>query len=165
MSHPLPNFVGVLVLGFLLTGCAAETALPAPPVREALGGQAELPYSEAVRYGDTYYFSGKVGATDSTRVMVEGRTAAEARNVLEAFRGALERNGLRFEDVVNATVYLTNIDTFAEMNAVYREYFATEPPARTTVAVSGLPGGAAIEIALVAVSGSASGGGAAGVPR
>jgi 2-iminobutanoate/2-iminopropanoate deaminase len=147
----------------LLAGCSAESAVPASsPVREALGAQAELPYSEAVRYGDTYYFSGKVGATDSTRVMTEGRTAAEARNVLEAFRGALERNGMGFDDVVNATVYLTDIEAFAEMNAVYREYFPSEPPARTTVAVSGLPGDAAIEIALIAVTGASAD---LGVPR
>lgn len=160
MSHRLRILFGTLLVGLVLAACTTEAALPAP-VREALGGQAELPYSEAVRYGDTYYFSGKVGATDSTRALPEGRTAAEARNVLEAFQGALERNGLGFEDVVNATVYLTDINAFAEMNTVYREYFPTEPPARTTVAVSGLPGDAAIEIALVAVTGGAP---AAGAP-
>ena len=163
MSHRLRNVWGIIVAGLLLGACTSEAALPARPMREALGAQAELPYSEAVRYGDTYYFSGKVGATDSTRALPEGRTAAEARNVLEAFQGALERNGLGFEDVVNATVYLTDINAFAEMNAVYREYFPTEPPARTTVAVSGLPGSAAIEISLVVVTGAPPRG--AGAPR
>jgi 2-iminobutanoate/2-iminopropanoate deaminase len=140
-------------LGLLLSACAAEApATDSAPVREALGAQGELPYSEAIRYGDTYYFSGKVGATDSTRALTEGRTAAETRNVLETFRATLELNGLDFGDVVNATVYLTDIATFAEMNTVYREYFHTSPPARTTVAVAGLPGNAVIEIALVAVS-------------
>jgi 2-iminobutanoate/2-iminopropanoate deaminase len=84
--------------------------------------------------------------------LTQGRTAAEARNVLEAFRGALERNGLAFADVVNATVYLADIAAFEEMNAVYREYFPTAPPARTTVAVSALPGNGIIEISLVAVA-------------
>jgi 2-iminobutanoate/2-iminopropanoate deaminase len=158
-----PSRAGV-VLVLLLAGCSAESAVPAP-VREALGAQAELPYSEAVRFGDTYYFSGKVGATDSTRTLTEGRTATEARNVFEAFRAALERNGLGFADVVNATVYLTDINTFAEMNTVNREYFPTDPPARTTVAVSGLPGNAAIEIALVAVTGAPAAPGAASAPR
>jgi 2-iminobutanoate/2-iminopropanoate deaminase len=118
--------------------------------REALGAQAELPYSEAVRVGDTFYFAGKVGASPATGALREGRTAAETRNVLEAFRDAFERLGLDFSDVVNTTVYLTNIDDFAEMNAVYREYFPSNPPARTTVGVAALPGGAVVEISLVA---------------
>lgn len=148
--------IPVLVLsGAFLTSCAADGPAPAEgsaPVREALGLQPERPYSEAVRYGDTYYFSGKVGATDSTVALATGRTAAEARNVLEAFRAALERNGLGFGDVVNATVYLVDIGAFEEMNSVYREYFPTAPPARTTVAVSALPGNGVIEISLVAVA-------------
>jgi 2-iminobutanoate/2-iminopropanoate deaminase len=118
--------------------------------REALGTQGELPYSEAVRVGDTYYFAGKVGATDSTRALTSGRTAAETRNAMEAFRATFTRLGFELSSVVNANVYLTNIDDFAEMNAVYREYFPVNPPARTTVAVAGLPGGAVVEIALVA---------------
>jgi reactive intermediate/imine deaminase len=149
------SWFGLLGATLALPGCAAESAPgAAPPVREALGGQGELPYSEAIRYGDTYYFSGKVGATDSTRALTAGRTGAEARNVLEAFRTALETKGLGFEDVVNATVYLTDIGAFAEMNTVYREYFPTSPPARTTVGVAALPGNAVIEIALVAVHGT-----------
>jgi 2-iminobutanoate/2-iminopropanoate deaminase len=152
LSHS--SFV-LLATALSFPACAAEPAPAAPaPVREALGGQGELPYSEAIKYGDTYYFSGKVGATDSTRALTAGRTAAEARNVLETFRTALETKGLGFEDVVNATVYLTDIDAFAEMNEVYRQYFPTSPPARTTVGVAALPGNAVIEIALVAVSGT-----------
>ena len=120
------------------------------PDREALGPQGELPYSEAVRVGQTYYFAGKVGASDSTRTLTEGRTAAETRNILEAFRSTLEGLGLEFTDVVNANVYLTRIEDFAEMNAVYREYFPVAPPARTTVGVAALPGDAVVEIALIA---------------
>jgi 2-iminobutanoate/2-iminopropanoate deaminase len=134
----------------VLAACTAEAA--PLPTRQALGAQSELPYSEAIRYGDTFYFSGKVGATDSTRALVEGRTAAETRNVLETFRATLERNGLGFGNVVSSTVYLADIAAFQEMNTVYREYFPTDPPARTTVGVAGLPGGAAIEISLVAVA-------------
>jgi 2-iminobutanoate/2-iminopropanoate deaminase len=133
--------------------CGIEPAEPRASLqdagREALGAQGELPYSEAVRVGSTYYFAGKVGATDSTRSLTEGRTTAETRNVMEAFRGTFERLGLGFADVVTANVYLADIDAFAEMNAVYREYFPTSPPARTTVGVSGLPGGAVVEISFI----------------
>lgn len=134
------------VLLLVAGGCAADTGSE----REAFGTQPDLPYSEAMRVGSTYYFAGKVGATDQTRTLDTGRTAAETRNVLDNFRGALGRLGLGFADVVNTNVYLVHIDDFDEMNAVYREYFPTAPPARTTVGVSGLPGGAIVEIALVA---------------
>ena len=150
----LGALAAAMITCFALSACAVERAQPSQERRtsdrEALGTQAELPYSEAYRVGQTYYFAGKVGATDSTRALPQGRTAAETRNVLENFRAAFERLGLGFEDVVNANVYLTNIDDFAEMNAVYREYFPSNPPARTTVAVAGLPGGAVVEIAFVA---------------
>jgi 2-iminobutanoate/2-iminopropanoate deaminase len=140
------------VAALLLAGCTIERADPeggSTAGREAVGAQPDLPYSEAVRVGQTFYFAGKVGANDSTRALAEGRTAAETRNVLDAFRGAFDRLGLQFTDVVNANVYLTNIDDFAEMNAVYREYFPVDPPARTTVGVAALPGGAVVEISLV----------------
>lgn len=142
----------VVVLG--LSGCRLEPAdlqEGSTGDREAIGAQSTVPYSEAVRVGATYYFSGKVGATDSTRTIEEGRTAAETRNILEAFRDTFGRLGLDFADVVSANVYLTDITGYAEMNQVYAEYFSENPPARTTVAVMALPGGAAVEIAFVAV--------------
>ena len=109
------------------------------------------PYSAAVQVGDTYWLSGKIGATAETRAMTEGRVAAETRNVFEAFRTLLAELGLDFGDVVQGTVYLADISAYGEMNRVYGEYFPADPPARETVAVADLVGGAAIEISFVAV--------------
>lgn len=136
-----------LVLAAAVQPLAAQTAPPRVSHQPAQG----RPYSAAVQVGDTYWFSGKVGGTAETRALTEGRTAVETRNIMEQFRTLFEELGLGFEDVVQATVYLADIADYADMNRVYGEYFPNDPPARETVAVAALVGGAAIEISFVAV--------------
>lgn len=133
-------------LAFLAAPAAAQEA-PRVAHQPADG----RPYSAAVQVGDTYWLSGKIGMTAETRDMAEGRAGAETRNIMEAFRELLAELGMDFGDVVQGTVYLTDIADYADMNAVYGEYFPTEPPARATVAVSELVAGAAVEISFVAV--------------
>ncbi len=70
---------------------------------------------------------------------------------MEGYDELLTELGLGFEDVVQATVFLTDIDDYDELNGVYGEFFVSDPPARTTVAVAALPGDARVEIALIAV--------------
>lgn len=137
---------GILLVALLLLACQQ------PPTRETLHSQLpERPYSGVVRAGHTYYFAGRVGVSDSTRALTEGRTAAEVRNIMESYRTLFDELGLEFSDVVQGNVFLADVNDYAEMNAVYAEYFATDPPARTTVAVAALPGGANVEIAFIAV--------------
>jgi 2-iminobutanoate/2-iminopropanoate deaminase len=137
----------VLIAAITTWACQAP-----PPDRETLHSQLpERPYSGVVRVGDTYYFSGKVGVTDETRTMTEGRTAAEVRNIMESYKGLLAELGLGFGDVVQGSVFLADVNDYGGMNQVYGEYFPEDPPARTTVAVAALPGGANVEIAFVAV--------------
>jgi len=135
-----------LATALVLSGCAHRW-----PAREAIHPQPTRPYSQAVRVGDTYYFAGKVGVTDSTRALAAGRTGAEVRNVLESFKALFTEQGLALDEVVQATVYLADVADFDEMNRVYAEYFPANPPARETVAVSGLMGGARVEISFIAV--------------
>ena len=139
----------------ILALAAALSAQPllaqAAPPRIAHQRAATSPYSAAVQVGDMYWFAGKIGQTEETRAMTQGRTAAETRNVMEAFRTLFGDLGLDFGDVVQATVYLADIADFADMNRVYGEYFPTDPPARETVAVKDLVSGAAIEISFIAV--------------
>jgi 2-iminobutanoate/2-iminopropanoate deaminase len=130
--------------------CAQPLAAQAAP-RIAHKPAAGRPYSAAVQVGDMYWFAGKVGNTPETQALTAGRAGAETRNVMEAFKALMTELGLDFGDVVQATVYLVDIDDFAEMNQVYGEYFPTAPPARETVAVKDLVGGAALEISFVAV--------------
>jgi 2-iminobutanoate/2-iminopropanoate deaminase len=70
---------------------------------------------------------------------------------MEGFRALFEEVGIGFEDVVQGTVFLADIDDYAGMNGVYGEYFPTDPPARETVAVKDIVGGAAVEISFIAV--------------
>lgn len=113
---------------------------------------ARSPLSAAVQVGDTYWLSGKLGATEETRSMTDGRVAAETHNIMAAFGALLEELGMDYGDLVRGTVYLANIDDFAEMNEAYATYFESgQAPSRVTVAVAGLVNGAAIEISFVAV--------------
>lgn len=137
-----------LALVFLVS---AQPALAQTGPRVAHQPSARAPLSAAIQTGDIYWLSGKLGATAETRAMTAGRTAAETRNIMESYGELLAELGLGFENIVQGTVYLTDIADFQEMNAVYGEYFPQDPPARVTVAVSGLVGGAAIEISFVAV--------------
>lgn len=153
---------GLLVLLLLLvaaSGCgpsevgATSDAAMQEPAREVFRSQApQRPYSEAVRAGNLYFLSGKVGATGETRAMTDGRTAAEVHNIMESFQGLLTELGLDFGDVVMATVFLADIADYGELNEAYGGYFGDDPPARETVAVKDIVGGAAVEISFIAVA-------------
>jgi 2-iminobutanoate/2-iminopropanoate deaminase len=136
----------VLAAGLALSGCAHRWH-----AREAIHPQPNRPYSQAVRVGNTYYFAGKIGVTDTTRALTSGRAAAETRNVLESFKALFAEQGLSLDEVVQATVFLADISDYDAMNLVYAEYFPANPPARETVAVSGIVSGARVEISLIAV--------------
>jgi 2-iminobutanoate/2-iminopropanoate deaminase len=141
-----------------LAACAAPMGGGGPQDRVAPASSREIirvmpnrPYSQAVRVGNTFYFAGKIGVTDSTRAMPTGRVTAEVQNIFEAFRSLFNETGVSFRDVVQVTVYLADINDYDEMNRAYAEYFSVSPPARETVAVSGIVNGARVEISLVAV--------------
>lgn len=154
-----PGLSALLLLLVPVAGCgpsdagAASGSAVQEPAREAFRSQApQRPYSEAVRAGNLYFLSGKVGASGETRGMAEGRTAAEVHNIMESFQGLLTELGLDFGDVVSATVFLADIADYGEMNEAYGSYFGDDPPARETVAVKDIVGGAAVEISFIAVA-------------
>jgi len=147
-----------VALALVLAGCLGPPGGrprgaegPVPMGREIIRVMPNRPYSQAVRVGSTYWFAGKIGVTDSTRAMTAGRVTAEVRNIFEAFRQVFNEVGVSFRDVVQVTVYLADIGDYEEMNRAYAEYFPVSPPARETVAVSGIVNGAKVEISLVAV--------------
>lgn len=142
----------------LIAGCMMPTRGGRSPGLEPVAGGREVirvvpgrPYSQAVRVGNTYYFAGKIGVTDSTRALAAGRVTAETQNIMEAFRTLMNELGLSFRDVVQVTVYLADITEYDEMNRTYATYFPISPPARETVAVRDIVAGARIEISMVAV--------------
>lgn len=140
-----------LALTLALVAVAAGPALAQEGPRIAHQPAAGRPYSAAVQVGNIYWLAGKVGATAETRAMTEGRTAAETHNIMRAFQELLSDLDMDLGNVVNSIVYLADIDDYAEMNEAYGEYFPSDAPARATVGVADLVGGAAIEISFVAV--------------
>ena len=107
------------------------------------------PFSPAVRAGGFLFFSGQVGQDPSSGKLVEGGVEPEARQLFRNLATLLEAAGRSFHDVVRAGIFLTRIEDFAAVNAIYAEHFSEPDPARTTVAVAALPLGAAIEIELL----------------
>ena len=126
---------------------------PLAPVLEAVRSDQLSPpvgpFSPAIRAGDFLFFSGQVGQDPMTGKLVEGGVEAEARQLFRNLATLLEAAGRSFGEVVKANVFLTRIEDFAAVNALYAEQFEPPFPARTTVAVAALPLGAAIEIELI----------------
>ena len=110
------------------------------------------PYSQAVKSGNLVFLSGQIPIDPATGDIVEGDIAAQTKQVLENLRAVLKAAGLDMTNVVKTTVYLTDLETFTEMNETYATFFSEPYPARATVGVSKLPKGAAIEIDATAVS-------------
>ena len=109
------------------------------------------PYSVAVRIDSLVYTSGQVGLIPASGELVPGGIEAETRQVLTNLKHVLEASGSDLEHVVKTIVFLKDMGDFAKMNAIYAEFFTQDPPARSTVAVAGLPKGASVEIEAVAL--------------
>ena len=110
------------------------------------------PYSHAVRSGGLLFCSGQVPIDPATGKLVEGAIGDQARQCLENLTTVCKQFGVTLADAVRMAIYVTDISTFAQVNEVYGSYFAADPPARTTIGVAALPGGAQIEMdAIVAL--------------
>ncbi len=112
---------------------------------EAIG-----PYSQAVSCAGWLYTSGQIGIDPATGEMVEGGFEAQARQVLKNLRAVLASAGATFDDVVKATIYVTDLGNFQVLNGLYAEAMGDHRPARSTVQAGALPLGALVEIDLVA---------------
>ncbi len=110
------------------------------------------PYSQAVRAGDFVFTAGQIGLDPATGQMVAGGVEAQTRQALRNLQAVLEAAGASLSQVVKTTVFLQDMNDFAAMNAVYAEFFAAEPPARSAVQAAALPKGALVEIEAVAYS-------------
>ena len=111
------------------------------------------PYSQAVRVGDLVFAAGQVAIDPAAGKLIEGDVAAQTRQVLANLSAVLETAGSSLDRVVKTTVFLKDMGQFKAMNAVYAEFFPSDPPARSTVEVAGLPLGALVEIEAIAVAG------------
>ena len=117
----------------------------APDAPAAVG-----PYSHAAAGGGLLYLSGQTPIDPANGRLVDGDVGVQTERVFANLAAVLRAAGLSFDDVVKVNVYLTDMADFAAMNEVYARTFAQPYPARTTVAVAGLPLGARVEIEAVA---------------
>ena len=108
------------------------------------------PYSQAIKVGNLVYTSGQIPIDPATGNFVEGGIKEQTRQSLSNVKAILEEAGLTMANVVKTTVFMADMNDFADMNAVYAEFFAEPYPARSAVAVKTLPKGALVEIEVVA---------------
>ena len=126
----------------------AKTAIATKEAPAAIG-----PYSQAIRSGDMLFASGQIGLDPATGQLVAGGITAQTKRVFENIKAVLAEAGLDLTHVVKTTVYLKSMSDFAAMNEIYVTFLApagTVPPARSTVAVAGLPKDALVEIEVLA---------------
>lgn len=109
------------------------------------------PYSQAVRASGNFLFMSGQIALRPDGTLVEGDVREQTEQVMANMRGVLESAGLSFGNLVKTTIFLSSMDHFGVVNEVYGAVFEGEPPARSTVAVAGLPKGVDVEIEAIAV--------------
>lgn len=123
-----------------------------PDFIQTPGAPAALgPYSQAVADGSAVFCSGQIGLDPAGGRLVDGGVGAQTRRALANLAAVLEAAGCGLDAVVKTTVYLVSMDDFDAMNAEYAAAFGTHRPARSTVAVSALPKGAAVEVEATAL--------------
>lgn len=121
------------------------TVISTPDAPKAIG-----PYSQAIDDGTMIYTAGQVALDPATMELVEGGVAEQSERVFANLRAVLAAAGSGLGKVVKTTVYLVDMADFGAMNEVYAKHFGEHRPARSTVAVAGLPKGARVEIDVVA---------------
>lgn len=115
--------------------------------------QAIGPYSQAIRAGSFLFVSGQIAIDPATGAVEAGDVFSQTRRVMENVKAILAAAGTSLDAVVKSTIFLKSMADFSAMNEVYGSYFPSNPPARATVEVSGLPKAVAIEIDAVAYLG------------
>jgi len=109
------------------------------------------PYSQAIRTDAMVFTAGQIALDPATMELIPGGVEEQTRQVLTNLSHVLEAAGSSLGHVVKTTVFLKDMADFPKMNAVYSEFFAENPPARSTIAVAGLPKGGLVEIEAVAL--------------
>lgn len=117
-----------------------------PHAPEAIG-----PYQQALAYGNLVFCSGQIPLVPGTKELVNDSIENATRQVLTNAKAVLAAAGCGFDDVIKATVFMTDLNDFQGMNGVFSSFFGTHRPARSTVQVAKLPAGARVEIELIAI--------------
>ncbi len=108
------------------------------------------PYNQAVQFGNILFVSGQIAIDAQSGELITGDVKTETTIVMQNLNGILKEAGMDFSNVLKATIFLTDMKYFAQVNEIYGSYFTENPPARETVAVAGLPKGVNVEISVIA---------------
>lgn len=108
------------------------------------------PYSQAVQMGDFLFCSGQISIDPKTNEVFTGDIKTQTEMVMKNIDAVLTQAGLNFSNVIKTTIFITNMNDFATVNEIYAKSFKEAPPARSTVAVAGLPKGVNVEIEVIA---------------
>ncbi len=141
----------------ILAGCAegehSDKDDDAPEVEYLTGGSpdASLPFSPAVRVGNTLYLSGQIGNLPGTLELAEGGMEGEAHQTMQNIKATLERFGSSLDHVVKCLVMIDDISLWGDFNTVYVQYFPGHKPARSAFGAEGLALGAAVEVECIAI--------------
>ncbi len=114
-----------------------------------LAPKAIGPYSQGVSIGSLAFFSGQIPLDPKTGEMVGSTVEEQTIQVLKNIEGMLSAVNADFSKIVKTTIFLTTMNDFAKVNEIYAQKFKSDPPARSTVAVAGLPRGAKVEIEVI----------------
>ena len=109
------------------------------------------PYSQAIAAGNFVFVSGQIPSNPSTGEIVSGNIKAETKQVMENIKAVLSEAGVGFGNIVKTTIFLTDMQSFGQVNEVYGTYFTDLFPARETVQVSALPKNVNVEISVIAI--------------
>ncbi len=138
----------LLLVFLLLTGLSVYAQKQI--IRSDGAPQPVGPYSQGVAANGMLFVAGQVGLDPATRQLVKGGLEKEVPQIMENIKAILAAHGMDLSHVVNTTIFMKDLAQFGKVNELYASYFIRDFPARTTVEVSGIPAGGAIEIAVIA---------------
>ncbi len=108
------------------------------------------PYNQAVQFGNMLFISGQIALDPKSGNLVLDDIKTETTLVMKNLEAILREAGMDFTNILKTTIFLMDMGQFAQVNEVYASYFTTDPPARETVQVAGLPKGVNVEISMIA---------------
>ena len=145
----MKTIITAILLIFIFTGYSCQHTtreiISSPNAPAAIG-----PYSQAVRMGDRIYLSGQLGLDPETGKLATQDFEAQVRQALENQKAVLETAGFSLKDVVQCQVFVTDMENYPKFNAIYKEYFEKDFPARAVLEVSRIPADGLVEIMMVA---------------
>ncbi|MDB5025765.1 MAG: RidA family protein [Mucilaginibacter sp.] len=109
------------------------------------------PYSQAIAAGNFIFVSGQIALDPSTGEIISENIKAETKQVMENIRAVLSEAGVDFNNIVKTSIFLTDMQSFAQVNEVYGTYFTDQFPARETIQVAALPKNVNVEISVIAI--------------